>query len=146
MSYDEGVVHCMLKVCLKSLYTNQKLRRVLSCCRVLCNTVGVTQQWVFLTEDAGRSISVQGNTLNLQVQKNEENQFRIEVHQSGKQSVYQRRVDFYSIVGQRNRVQGWNLNWWKHAADRWPTYSTLWCAMCSCSHRSVYNEDAFACQ
>ena len=42
MSYNEGVVHCMLTVCLKTLDTDQKLRRVLSRYRVLCSIVGVT--------------------------------------------------------------------------------------------------------
>ena len=42
--------------------------------------------------------------LNLQVHENEEHQFLRKVHQSGEQSVYKRRVDFYSIVGQRKKV------------------------------------------
>ena len=48
---------------------------------------------------------------NPQVQENErEIPVPKKVHQNGEQSVYKRRVDFYSIVGQRNRIQGWNLS------------------------------------
>ena len=64
MSYNEGVVHCILTMCLKNLNTNQKLRRVLLRCRVLCSIVGVTEDWVS-AEDVGRNISVQDNALEL---------------------------------------------------------------------------------